>query len=104
MLRGRTETDHDQPITGLELVLRWDERRRGRVQTRDDHVDLGRKRAAHVSRQAQHVTAPIELPKEQCHLDDRADWMQCELELGDDAEISTATTDGPKQIRVLRRA
>jgi hypothetical protein len=33
--------------------------------------------------------------------DDRSDGVECELEAGGDAEVSTATAESPEQLRAL---
>ena len=52
---------------------------------------------------AQRVAAPVRSQNRNAELDDRADLVQPELELGDDAEVAAAAAQRPEQVGVLAR-
>ena len=99
----RAEAGDQQRIPGAEVMLLWDERGRGCVQAGNHCVDVMRQGADHISSHAQHLRPLVESPEEQPELDQRADFVQPELEAGDDAEVAATAADGPEQIRILIR-
>jgi hypothetical protein len=91
VLLRAVEPDDHQRVTGCEVVLRRDERRGRRVHgRRDEHAaGLGQTRDG-VPARPERLTALVETPEQQPEMHLRADLVQGELELGDDAEVAAA--------------
>src|SRR3954447_22351120 len=94
------EADHDRAVAGCQVVLLRDEGRRWRVERRDDDVDLVRQRREDLSRATQHVAALVEGPEQHREVHHRADRVQRELELGDNAEVAATAAQRPEQVGV----
>ena len=98
------EPDQHQTGPGEAPELRRHERRRGRGGRRQlDRVQRQRQPADHIAHGGERFPSLLGTPEEQAELHHRGDVDQVELELGDDAEVATAATQGPEQVGLLGR-
>ena len=96
------EADDEQRERRREVQLLGHERRGRRAQPGEEHAAVVGQVSHEVAGEAEQVAALVGAEQEQAEVDERADLVERELELGDDAEVAAATADAPRTGRVAR--
>ena len=83
------------------MELLGDERKRRRLAVDHDRHQLVGRAGEPVAVEAKHLRRFLHRPRDRPGDDRRAELVELELELGDDAEVRAGATDTPEEIRVL---
>jgi hypothetical protein len=89
--------------TQLPVELGREEGKRQQPPLHHDRHQLVRRLGDPVAIEAQDLRRLVDRPDDRSREDDRAQRIEAELELGDDAEVATAAAHPPEQVGVLGR-
>jgi hypothetical protein len=99
----RTPTDDGEDEPGREVILLGYERRGWRVDAVHQRAHPFGQGGEVVTGEPEDVGAPVGVPEEQPEVDDRADLVEREFELGDDAEVAATAAERPVEVGLFLR-
>jgi hypothetical protein len=95
------QAHHDQGEHGRKVQLLGNEGCGGRTEPGQEDATLVGQPLHILASEAQDIAALVGTEEEESEVNERTDLAQCELELGDDAEVAAPASDRPEEVRVV---